>query len=85
MDKETLVFTNSLEENLLQLREVFVYSEDFIIDYTPINGEDAFLVYIESIVDKKTIEQRVIKPLHIMNSSDEKVKGQKPSSLNLIV
>ncbi|QFT88487.1 Spore germination protein B1 [Bacillus sp. THAF10] len=74
MDKETLVFTNSLEENLLQLREVFVYSEDFIIDYTPINGEDAFLVYIESIVDKKTIEQRVIKPLHIMNSSDEKSK-----------
>ncbi|CAG9620520.1 spore germination protein [Sutcliffiella rhizosphaerae] len=65
MNKDSDVFTDKLEENLFFLREHFVHSEDFILDYAPLQNEEAYLVYIETIVDKKTIEERIIKPMNI--------------------
>ncbi|MFE7061165.1 spore germination protein [Sutcliffiella sp. NPDC057660] len=66
------VLSTNLDENIMILREAFVHSEDFVVDYTPYQEKDAFLIYIESITEKKIIEQEIIKPIHISNSDNVK-------------
>ncbi|MGD6833571.1 spore germination protein [Sutcliffiella halmapala] len=68
----TAVLSSNLDENIMILREVFVHSEDFVVDYTPYQEKDAFLIYIESITERKLIEQEIIKPIHISHADNVK-------------
>ncbi|MCA1319291.1 spore germination protein [Bacillus tianshenii] len=66
----TGVLSTNLDENIMILREAFVHSEDFVVDYTPYQEKDAYLIYIESITERKIIEQEIIKPIHISESDN---------------
>lgn len=68
----TGVLSSNLDENIMILREAFVHSEDFVVDYTPYQDKDAFLIYIESITERKIIEQEIIKPIHIRGAENVK-------------
>jgi len=68
----TGVLSTNLDENIMILREAFVHSEDFVVDYTPYQEKDAFLIYIESITERKIIEQEIIKPIHISDADSVK-------------
>lgn len=59
----SLILTTNLEENLLLLRERFVDSEDFIMEYLQLHTEDAYLVYIETIIDKQLVQEKILQPL----------------------
>ncbi|UAL48735.1 spore germination protein [Sutcliffiella horikoshii] len=60
---DPLTLTTKLEENLLHLRERFVHSEDFIMEYLHLQDEEAYIVYIETIIDKKLVQERILEPL----------------------
>ncbi|WP_404449461.1 spore germination protein [Sutcliffiella horikoshii] len=60
---DSLILTTNLEENLLHLRERFVHSEDFIMEYLHLQNEDAYLVYIETIIDKQLVQEKILQPL----------------------
>ncbi|MGM0836698.1 MAG: spore germination protein [Bacillota bacterium] len=66
----TGVLSTNVDENIMTLRELFVHSEDFVVDYTPYQKQDAFLIYLESITEKKIIEQEIIKPIHISEADN---------------
>lgn len=74
----TRVLSSNLDENIMILREAFVHSADFVVDYTPYQDKDAFLIYIESITERKIIEQEIIKPIHIRGA--DKVKELLPQA-----
>ncbi|WP_050780627.1 spore germination protein [Bacillus sp. m3-13] len=71
---DPLTLTTKLEENLLHLRERFVHSEDFIMEYLHLQDEEAYIVYIETIIDKKLVQERILNPLKEsrINYRDEK-------------
>ncbi|WP_417897173.1 spore germination protein [Bacillus haimaensis] len=68
----TGVLSTNLDENIMILREAFVHSEDFVVDYTPYQDKDAFLIYIESITERKIIEQEIVKPIHVSEADNIK-------------
>ncbi len=62
MKNDPLVLTTKLEENLLHIREAFVHTEDFIMESLHRYDEEAYLLYIDTIIDKKIVEEKIIKP-----------------------
>ncbi|KPB04037.1 spore germination protein [Bacillus sp. CHD6a] len=73
-NNDPLILTTKLEENLFHLRERFVHSEDFIMEYLHLQGKESYLVYIETIIDKKLVQKRVLEPLKEsgISNNDEK-------------
>lgn len=79
MNTEPLVLTTKLEENLLHVRAMFVDTEDLIMESLHRFNMEAYLLYIETIIDKKLVEDIIVKP---MQEADLKVeKGVFPQAL----
>ncbi|WP_078381331.1 spore germination protein [Sutcliffiella halmapala] len=71
VSEDSVVLTTNLDENIMILREVFVHSEDFMVDYTSYQNKDSFLIYLESLTDKKLMNQEILKTIYINNEKDK--------------
>lgn len=72
MNNDPLVLTTKLEENLLQVRTKFVDTEDLIVESLHRFNMDAYLLYIETIIDKKLVEDKIVKPMLELDFPTEK-------------
>lgn len=70
------MISNNIQENIQNIKELFNNSSDLIIYEFITNCKDkAFIVYIEGIIDKKILNEDLLKPLLLKLESIKEIKS----------